>query len=44
VPSVRAFGMVSDDAANSFHFLALLIELGTCALAWSAWRRLRSAR
>jgi hypothetical protein len=44
VPAVRAFGMVSDDAANSFHLLALSIELGTFALAWVAWRRLRSAR
>jgi hypothetical protein len=31
VPAVRVFGMVSDGAANFFHFLALFIELGTCA-------------
>lgn len=44
VPATRMLGMVFDGAANSFHLLALFIELGTCALAWIAWRRLRRER
>jgi len=44
VPAVRVFGIVFDGAANSFHFLALFIELGTCALVSIAWRRFRSER
>lgn len=44
VPAVRVFGMAFDGAANSFHLLALFIELGTCALAGIAWRRFRRER
>jgi len=44
VPAVRALGMVLDGAANSFHLLAIVIELATCALAWVAWRGLRHPR
>ena len=44
IPAVRAVGMVFDGAVNSFHLLALVIELATCTLAWIAWRGLRFAR
>jgi hypothetical protein len=44
VSSVRVFGMVFDRATSSLHVSSLIIELGTCTLAWVAWRRLRSKR
>ena len=44
VPAVRVFGIVFDGTTNSFHLSSLFIELVTCALAWIAWRRFRSAR
>jgi len=44
IPAVRAVGMVLDGTLNSFHLLALVIELATCMLARIAWRGLRLAR
>jgi hypothetical protein len=44
VPAVRVFGMVFDGATSSLHVSSLIIELGTCTLAWVARRRLRSKR
>ena len=44
VPTVRVFGMVFDGTTDSLHVTSLSIELGTCALAWVAWRKLRSER
>jgi hypothetical protein len=44
VPAVRILGMALDGTANQYHLTAVVIELGTCALAGLAWRGLRRAR
>lgn len=44
VPAVRLLGMALDGSANSYHLVAVAIELSTCAFAAVAWRGLRRAR
>jgi hypothetical protein len=44
IPAVRLVGIVRDDAASTYHLAALVIEIATCALAWTAWRGVRRAQ